>query len=532
MNVNDYARKGLSHVSVEGDLLPADVLNRIVNADPGIPGLKSEDYGLSPSERVNEAINRSWQRMRSLWPRFSAAREQAPEGAAGTAETRRDWLLPLFDELGYGRLQPAAAEQRSVEDAEGLVRTFAVSHMHGASPIHLVGFGVSLDRKMKGVTGAAKASPHSMMQEFLNLSDAHLWGFVSNGLELRVLRDCASLSRQAYIGFDLEGMFADQSFADFALLWMLCHQSRVERRPADEGGAPVPEGCRLEEWTHAAQESAMEALDQLSGKVADAIQILGRGFLAENPGLRDALASSLQARARLSLQDYFHQLLRLVYRLIFCFVAEDRGLLHAPGTPKEAQERYAKYWSFQRLRRLARRIAGTKHVDLYEAVKTVMRLLGRGEGCPALGLSPMGGGLWAEEAMPDLMQAKLSNGCLLEAIHALAWFGERGFAGVRNRPVDYQHLGARELGSIYESLLECHPVRDGETGFALKSAAGSDRKKTGAYYTPAPLIGSLLETALDPVLDRACRSQNPETALLELKVCENKFCSGIRTLAA
>ena len=39
------------------------------------------------------------------------------------------------------------------------------------------------------------ASPHGLVQEFLNRSDDHLWAFVSNGRRLRVLRDNASLTR-------------------------------------------------------------------------------------------------------------------------------------------------------------------------------------------------------------------------------------------------------------------------------------------------------------------------------------------------
>ena len=47
--------------------------------------------------------------------------------------------------------------------------------------------------------------PHSLLQVFLNRSEAHLWGFVSNGYKLRILRDNATLTRQAYVEFDLHG---------------------------------------------------------------------------------------------------------------------------------------------------------------------------------------------------------------------------------------------------------------------------------------------------------------------------------------
>jgi hypothetical protein len=55
------------------------------------------------------------------------------------------------------------------------------------------------------------------MQEFLNRHEGHLWGFVSNGLKFRILRDNKSLTRQAYVEFDLAGMMANGQLLTVAL---------------------------------------------------------------------------------------------------------------------------------------------------------------------------------------------------------------------------------------------------------------------------------------------------------------------------
>ena len=94
-----------------------------------------------------------------------------------------------------------------------------------------------------------------MLQEFLNRSEEHLWGFVSNGLQLRILRDNVSFTRQAYVEFDLEAMFEGEVYSDFFILWLLCHQSRIE--------ADVPEDCWLEKWTTEAKNRGTRALDRL-----------------------------------------------------------------------------------------------------------------------------------------------------------------------------------------------------------------------------------------------------------------------------
>lgn len=262
-------------VHIQGTILPADLLQRIVSGDTSLGGLSPQDYHLGEGERLNDAINRSWNRLSGLWAHFRAASQTLPDNDLGTTLTRERWLLPLFQELGYGRLQTARAFE-----VNG--KSFPVSHSWGHVPVHLVGCRVDLDIKKAGVAGAARSSPHSLVQELLNTSDAHLWGFVSNGLILRVLRDNASLVRQAYVEFDLATMFDSQAYADFVLLWLICHQSRVE--------SERPEECWVERWSKEAQQHGARALDKLREGVEQAISALGSGFLKHpanqtlNPG--------------------------------------------------------------------------------------------------------------------------------------------------------------------------------------------------------------------------------------------------------
>jgi hypothetical protein len=227
---------------------------------------------------------------------------------------------------------------------------------------------------------------------------------------------------------------------------------------------------------------------------------------------------------------YYRQLLRLVYRLLFLFVAEDRDALLLPDDQSaqryETRRRYADFYSTRRLRTLAGRRRGGRAFDLYEQLKLLSGWLHDG-GQPALALPALGSALWDPATTPQIAGARLSNQALLGAIHHLAYV-EGG-----RRPVDFRHLGAEELGSVYESLLELHPVIERESAtFTLTTAAGHERKQTGSYYTPTSLIGSLLETALDPVIDRAARSEQPEQALLDLTVCDPACGSGHFLIAA
>lgn len=176
------ARSNFTTVKTEGGILPADLLQRI--ADGEVDGLNPTDYHLAASERLNEAINRSWNRLLGVWQAFQHKMEQAAPSETGTTMTR-DWLLTLLQELGYGRLPYQG--KLTIGDTD-----YPISHLYDHTPIHLVTFQQKLDSPDR--SQAVKRSPHSLLQECLNRSDTYLWGFVSNGLRLRILRDNISLT--------------------------------------------------------------------------------------------------------------------------------------------------------------------------------------------------------------------------------------------------------------------------------------------------------------------------------------------------
>ncbi len=517
-----------STVRTEGGLLPADLLAKISAADPSVPGLTPADLGLAAGERVREAITGSWNRLVGAWAALDSVRAGAQASDPLTGPTRERFLLPLFEELGFGRLPVA----RSVE-MDGT--TYPISHAWANEnvsvrvPVHLVGVGVGLDSRSRGVRGAAGAAPHALVQEFLNRSDDALWGLVTNGRMLRLLRDSTSLTRQAFIEFDLQQLFEGALYADFALLWTVCHRTRFDgHRSAD---------CLLERWTKRAADDGTRALDKLRTGVEDAITVLGSGFLAHpaNGALRDALRAG-----DLDRQDYYRELLRLVYRLIFLFAAEDRRdeatgreLLLDPSASDEAVARFRESYSTARLRDLAIRRRGTRHGDHWVVVRRVVAALG-GDGAPTLALPALGSFLFGPEACRHLDAAELRNEDLLAAVRALSTIEEDR----RLRVVDYQNLGAEELGSVYEGLLELHPRMEMEANpprFELSTAAGNERKSTGSYYTPTSLISCLLDSALDPVVDAAITGKDPadaEAALLSLAVVDPAAGSGHFLVAA
>ena len=524
-----------SSLKIVGGLLPADLLGRVSAGDPQVPGTGPQTYGLERGESVRRQASRSWLYLLEVWQDFKRRVEGPGAAEAVSARvTRERWLRILLRELGFNEMAAGGFE------LEG--KSFPVSHRSGHVPVHLLGWATDLDHKTPHV--AARA-PQSMLQELLNRDDAYLWAILSNGGTLRLLRDSTALVGSSYVEFDLEAIFDGELFSDFVLLYLTCHESRFAIQ--DDGG---PASCYLEQWRGFAAQQGERALDQLRNGVQQAISILGSGFLSHpaNPHLRGRLDPR---NADLKLDDFNRALLRLVYRMLFWFVAEDRGALLQPdpddadtatrASLRQARNRYAAYFSSARLRQLARRHRGSRHGDLFDATQLVFDALGTEAGVPELTLPGIGGIFESQhdDGIPlpldePLADARLSNEALLGAVRALSLVKPRD--GGAWRRVDFGNLGAEELGSVYESLLELIPRYDPEQlAYTLETLAGNERKESGSYYTPTSLVECLLDSALDPLLDEACARETPEqrvSALLNITVCDPACGSGHFLVAA
>lgn len=512
---------GFTALRIEGGLLPPEFLQTIAELDA--PRQTGSDYGISRSLAIKEEIARYWRIASDLYATYSERypREDLSSQRVGVS----DWLVPLLRYVfDYDDLTKAG---RIVMDE----REFKLTHRacNSSVPFLLLTRAFDLDKADSrfGYEGRRQA-PHEMMQEYLNAEDASLWGVVSNGSGLRILRDNPSLTRPSYLEADLDLIFQEELYPDFAALWLAVHASRLQ--PREE----TPSSCIIETWRDEAHETGERALENLRGGVTRALRLLGNGFLQhkENEALRGALAES-----SITTELYFQQLLRLVYRLLFLLSTEERGLLHAPDATEDQRKLYAEGYSIARLRdRAQRRRHYDHHRDLWQSLQITFRALARGE--PALGL-PALGGLFRSDQCPVLDGAAISNEQLLQAIHSLSFF-HSGRSLVR---VNYRDMGTEELGSVYEILLELHPVVDVDaTPWAFgflgddtdEKVKGSERKLTGSYYTPPSLVNELIKSALEPVLEQAVADHptSPKEAILDLNVVDPACGSGHFLLAA
>ena len=362
---------------VEGGLISADWLSKIAQLQAGRQ--TDADYRIPKGLNLRDEIGRYWRMAQAHWTEFAAARA----ASAGADVAAEKFVVPLLrDIFGFTTLETAAP----VEIAGHLYPT-GHHAVNGHVPVVIAGANEGLDAPASRFgDGGRRRSAFGLAQEYINAADGVLWGIVTNGVMLRVLRDNASLTRPAWIEADFERIFTEERYADFAALWLSIHETRF-RKP----DAP-PTDCPLELWRAAGREEGTRARDHLRRGVEEALELLGQGFLThpDNTVLRQALQDGT-----ITTTGYFQQLLRLVYRLIFLLTVEERGLLHSGDASEPARRLYAEGYSLRRLReRAAKRNAHDRYGDLWEALKIVFKGVARGE--PRLAL-PALGGLFAEE---------------------------------------------------------------------------------------------------------------------------------------
>jgi hypothetical protein len=531
-------------IRIEGGLLSPDFLETIHDQ----PGQKPADFGLDARRSLVDEVTTVWSDVRAYWEAFERRRARAKDGESLTSATREAWIIPLLEALGY-RL----TFQRKAAEVDG--RTYALSHRAGddekGTPVHIVAFDQKLGERPP--TGRGTMSPHALVQDYLNRSD-DLWGIVTNGATLRLLRDSVYFSRPSYIEFDLQGMLDGERLDEFILFYRLAHRSRLAAAGEDSGR------CMLESYHQAAVEQGGRIRDGLRKAVEGAILTLANGFLShpKNGELRRAISNS-----KLSASGYYQQLLYLIYRLLFLMVAEERNLLVLAdpvgngglgGVIPPLQGRgdyYLDHYSITRLRRLAEApLSGPQRFDdLYLSLRSLFQVLRDENQAPALGIPALNGELFDVSRAQHLEAAYLNNRDLLTAIRQLSYFTPEK-EQVRRR-VNYGALDVEELGSVYESLLDEYPVISSPAGGRPRFAfvQGTERKTTGSYYTARELVKETLDSALDPVIAErlkaaaeSLRRSDPAaavkvrqaqiSALLAIRVCDSACGSGHFLLAS
>ncbi len=236
--------------------------------------------------------------------------------------------------------------------------------------------------------------------------------------------------------------------------------------------------------------------------------------------------------------------LTMLYRLLFALYAEDRELL---PTRDGRFDNYALSTIRDEVAdRLDMRDPMTNRSTRYwDHCLTLFRIVDEGD--HELGIPPYNGGLFARGRAPVVESVRVGDAIFAPLLDMLSRTAKDG----RKVRINFRDLSVRELGAIYEGLLEYEPVADetAQQGIAVRPNPFS-RKTSGSYYTPDELVSLIIERTVGPLVEekltaftlaaeRLANDPRPATArlaelvaldpastILELKVCDPAMGSG------
>ena len=528
-------------IHIYGHLLSDDILHSI-ERDNTLIGNRDQDFGMDIS--VSSAIDYVWSSLRNDWNFYKerAGNERLVNKDPYGTRRARDLMERLLQSLGYKL-------DRQVANIEVAGTGYDISYTCtdlGNMPFVIIGENIttdgsintldkcSLDYRAKG--NMRKKSAHATMLEYLNATE-NVYGIISNGQILRIIRNSGQLVKLTYIEFDLRRMLEEDKYTEFCLMFRLLHASRF-RTSGDEP-------CIMERWFNMSIESGNRIRNGLSRAVQTTMETIGNAVLTSkgegNDALRRAFADGTMDAARLN-----KELIHFIYRLLFLFIIEERGLVYqipdsvdAPDYKQQCQwqDIYKKYYAASRLRRLSELsyLKQRQYSDLWQGLMDTFHLFEPDTFGEKLGIKPLGGVLFGTETLHWLKQCQVSNRDLLAAFAALNEFTDERQQRVK---INYSSLDVEEFGSVYEGILEMRPfVQPGvaASDWLFGFVGGLDRQSTSSYYTRPDLVQNLIKTTLEPVIkDKMANCATTEEkvkALLNMKVCDAASGSGHIVLA-
>ena len=528
-------------IHIYGHLLSDDILHNI-ERDNTLNGNRDQDFGMDIS--VSSAIDYVWSSLRNDWNFYKerAGNERLVDRDPYGTRRARDLMERLFQSLGY-------TLDRQATNIEVAGTNYDINYTCqelGKMPFIVIGENIStdgsintldkcsLDYRAKG--GMRKKSAHATMLEYLNATE-NVYGIISNGQILRLIRNSGQLVKLTYIEFDLRRMLEEDKYTEFCLMFRLLHASRF-RTSGDEP-------CVMERWFNMSIESGNRIRNGLSLAVQKTMETIGNAVLTSegkgNDALREAFTNGTMDAAKLN-----KELIHFIYRLLFLFIIEERGLVYQiPDSPEapdykqlcEWQDIYKKYYAASRLRHLSELsyLKQRQYADLWQGLMDTFHLFEPDTFGEKLGIKPLGGVLFGTETLHWLKQCQVSNADLLAAFSALNEFTDERQQLVK---INYSSLDVEEFGSVYEGILEMRPfvqpgvaAADWKFGFV----GGLDRQSTSSYYTRPDLVQNLIKTTLEPVIkekiSQCTTTEEKVKALLNMKVCDAASGSGHIVLA-
>ena len=460
--------------------------------------------------------------------------QQEKENLVGYNESQleENWFRPIFDQLGWQRCYEtqtvipalATAQIRKPDylfyPDESQRRAAAQTHttQNGLLVGEVKRWGVHLDKKSaEGQTSFDRNNPSHQIDYYLRSADIR-WGLLSNGNLWRLVNKETSYKLDIYFEIDLHTAIEQNQQRAITYFYLFF---RRQAFIPDERGRVLVEDALTE-----SRQYAQELESDLRDNAYKALEQLIDGYF-------DYYYNQLDRHNEAHLLAVYENSLYLLYRLLFLFYGESRAMLPLADKPyrrislSNLAEQIGR--SFDDPAELPDDFSSQiwcKLHDLFQIVNGTNPALNA-----KLHIPCYNGGLFNPDLHPFLEQKKIADLYLARAIDYLARRDSHKQGDyARKEAVDYRTLGVRQLGSIYEGLLEYRPMfatepmvtirqkgaeiwlpahekgkakvwEEREIGQLYLATDKGERKATGSYYTPDYIVKYIVEQTIDPLVE-------------------------------
>lgn len=358
------------------------------------------------------------------------------------------------------------------------------------------------------------------------------WGILTDGAKWRLYSTKSSRPYEDFVELSLAEVLEKNDEGEYGLFERFFHKDSFipEKFKVDDEEKKKSEGssvykCRLDRDKEDS-EKLLEGYikNPLLYQIDEILQYLCNGFIADTTRRGDEYTEEER-------KDIFESSVNFLYRCLFLFYAEARRLL--PSEVGKA-ESYSKH-SIRALCREAHKFQWGKRkdydgYDLWKHLKGLTNAVNDGDS--DYGIMGYNGGLFDDEQEKYLGRHRLRNDSLSRALYLLAYVEPYNNNPDDEYEIPYEDLEVRHLGELYENILEYTVLladadrirrrtkkgvgvllasettrQKGDTlikkGDVYFGETALERKQTGSYYTPEPLVRFLnTKAVVDPLRER------------------------------
>ena len=458
-------------------------------------------HRITETSEWNEEVRVYFDKLQSL---YQQKRHILPN--LNESQTENEWIQPILEELGFSYIVQTSLHKSgkvsrpdyslflndtTKQDAYNLGGDETAFYSRVAVVADAKYYERPLSEKLKNETRDTFKNSNPSFQIVNYLDGTRVdWGMLTNGRHWRLYYRLSASPIQQFYEIDLVKILLDNNDVEsFKYFWLFFRKKAFLKNSQNLN---FLERVREESTSYARQiEGELKKLvfDHVFANLAGGFVAYQYSLIPQNHLKNGGLEESSQI---------YQATLSFLYKILFLLYAEAKSLF-----PVE-QESYREYSLSLLLKNIAQKcdkkqIFSETSTQYYDRLLSLFKIIDRGD--KSLNVPAYNGGLFkvtgdsVSATNQFLLQHKLTDHILAPALDQLA--------RIKGEWIDYKFLGVRDLGTIYEGLLEYKLViDDAVTGKVHLENDKGERRETGSYYTPEYIVNYIVQNTLDPILEQ------------------------------